>query len=104
MKHAISKTLWLITAIAVLSSGVGPLHAQENRVATMPARHATLFRKHCFECHDSDSEEAGVNLETISFDISRDMETAGLWQKVLGAINSGEMPPEDVPPIPNAMK
>jgi hypothetical protein len=69
------------------------------RQAEMPLRHAAVFKKYCYDCHDASSEEAGVNLEEIPFVISRDMETAGLWSKVLNAINSGEMPPPDSEPI-----
>ncbi|MEM9366501.1 MAG: DUF1592 domain-containing protein, partial [Planctomycetota bacterium] len=80
------------------------LAIEESHVARMPKEHASLFVTHCYDCHDSSSEEAGVNLETLSFDLSQDMETAGLWQKVLNAINSGEMPPEDYDPLPDQAK
>ncbi|MEM8911169.1 MAG: DUF1592 domain-containing protein [Planctomycetota bacterium] len=70
----------------------------------MPRRHVELFRQHCFDCHDSASEEAGVNLESLPLEVSRDVGTAALWAKVLNAINSGEMPPEDYDPIPDELK
>ena len=68
-------------------------------LAAMPAKHAAVFKKYCYECHDAGAEEGGVNLEDISFDIARNIETAERWQKILNAINSGEMPPEDSEPI-----
>ncbi len=72
--------------------------------AEMPTEHARLFQKHCFDCHGSSSEEAGVNLESISYNVSDSIETAELWQKVLNVINSGEMPPEDSDPLADADK
>ncbi|MCB1089845.1 MAG: DUF1587 domain-containing protein, partial [Verrucomicrobiae bacterium] len=63
-----------------------------------------VFKKYCLDCHSSDTKEGSVDLETISFQISRDIPTAELWAKILNAINSGEMPPEDAEPISNAEK
>ncbi|MEM8668149.1 MAG: DUF1592 domain-containing protein [Planctomycetota bacterium] len=98
-----SSSFFFAVAVA-LGAGGKVASAETDRVARMPKEHASLFKTHCFDCHDSASEEAGVNLETLSYDVSRDMETAGLWQKVLNAINSGEMPPEDHDPIPDDQK
>ncbi|MCA9142320.1 MAG: DUF1592 domain-containing protein [Planctomycetales bacterium] len=72
--------------------------------AVMPEKHHAVFRKYCLDCHSSDTKEGGVDLETISFQISRNIPTAELWAKILNAINSGEMPPEDAEPISNAEK
>ena len=72
--------------------------------ASLPESHLALFQTYCFECHDSVIEEGEVDLETISFNISEDLETAETWQKVLNALNSGEMPPDDEPQIPNSEK
>lgn len=40
-----------------------------------------------------------MDLEALSFELSRDIPTAERWAKVLNAINSGEMPPKDAKPI-----
>ncbi|TWU58612.1 hypothetical protein Poly51_13910 [Rubripirellula tenax] len=72
--------------------------------AMMPASARDLFKKYCYECHDSSSMEGNVDLETLPLVISRDIPTADLWSKVLNAINSGEMPPEDVDPISDLEK
>lgn len=69
--------------------------------ALMPTVHRQLFVKHCFECHDAATEEGSVNLEDLTFDIAKDIETAEKWAKILGVINSGEMPPEDSEPLPD---
>ncbi len=72
--------------------------------ARLPESHLALFEKYCYECHDSVIEEGEVDLETISFNLSENLETAETWQKVLNALNSGEMPPDDEPQIPNLEK
>jgi len=69
-------------------------HAQ-TRQAVMPEKHVAVFKKYCYECHDSASQEAGVDLEAIPFVVSTDIQTAERWSKILNAINSGEMPPKD---------
>ena len=60
---------------------------------TMPREHLALFENYCFECHDQDVAKGDVVLDDLSFEIG-DIETAERWQKVLNAMNSGEMPPE----------
>ena len=62
--------------------------------ARLPAKHQTFFKTHCFDCHDSETQEGKVNLKELSFRITT-LEQAELWQKVLNALNAGEMPPED---------
>ena len=62
--------------------------------ASLPDKHQAFFKAHCLDCHDSETREGKVDLETLSFRITT-IEQAELWQKVLGALNSGEMPPKD---------
>ena len=62
--------------------------------ARLPEKHRAFFTAHCLDCHDSETQEGEVDLETLSFHITT-IEQAALWQKVLSALNSGEMPPKD---------
>ena len=62
--------------------------------AVFPEKHRAFFKAHCLDCHDSATREGKVDLESLSFRITT-LEQAELWQKVLNALNSGEMPPED---------
>ena len=62
--------------------------------ASLPEKHRAFFKAHCLDCHDSATREGKVDLETLSFRITT-LEQAELWQKVLNALNTGEMPPED---------
>jgi uncharacterized membrane protein len=63
--------------------------------ATMPEKHMAVFEKYCLDCHDAETEKGKLNMEALSFEISKDIPTAETWQKILNALNSGEMPPED---------
>lgn len=40
--------------------------------AIMPQEHVAVLEKYCFDCHDASSKEAGVDLEAIKMDVSRD--------------------------------
>jgi len=72
--------------------------------ALMPERHRTLFENYCLDCHDTDTQKGKLDLETLSFEISGDIPTAGHWQNILDAVNAGEMPPEKKTQIPAADK
>jgi len=62
--------------------------------ARLPEKHRAFFKAHCLDCHDSETREGKVDLETLPFRITT-IEQAERWQKVLNALNAGEMPPED---------
>lgn len=70
----------------------------------MPEKHVAVFKKYCFDCHDSSTQEGKLNLEEISFEVSKDIETAEHWDNILAALNSKEMPPEDAEQIPDNQK
>lgn len=82
-------------SICMLAMSLGALAQAVPPEARLPKEHLALLKSNCFECHDSFTEEGDVDLETLPFNISKNMKTAETWQKVLNAINSGEMPPED---------
>jgi hypothetical protein len=62
--------------------------------ARLPEKHRAFFKAHCLDCHDSETQEGKVDLEKLPFRITT-IEQAERWQKVLNALNAGEMPPED---------
>ncbi len=69
----------------------------------LPDKHQTFVKQHCFDCHDSETQEGKVDLEKLPLSITT-LEQAERWQKVLNALNSGEMPPEDSEQPDNAEK
>lgn len=60
----------------------------------MPEKHRALFKEHCVRCHNADKQKGKFRVDDLSFAITN-VETAEKWQKVLNAMNAGEMPPED---------
>ena len=71
------------------------------RASTPPAHFVSLrteqkafLEKHCTECHNEDKQKGKVRLDNIPLTFN-DVQTAERWQKVLNALNSGEMPPEE---------
>jgi len=65
--------------------------------AEVNASHQAFFAAHCTKCHSEKTQEGGVRLDDLPFAIAT-VETAERWQKVLGVLNAGEMPPAEEPP------
>ena len=61
---------------------------------SLPAKHFALLESYCLDCHDAETQKGKVNLEALPFKVST-IEQAELRQKVLNAMNAGEMPPEN---------
>jgi hypothetical protein len=59
----------------------------------LPTKHFALLENYCLDCHDSGTQKGKVDLEKLSFEVTT-IQQAELWQKVLNALNAGEMPPE----------
>lgn len=60
-----------------------------------------FFAKHCFECHDADSEKGDLNLEELSFDMN-DPVAGELWNNIFAQVQFDEMPPIKVTERPAA--
>jgi hypothetical protein len=77
--------------------GLCSLTAQSETVeprAVLPQKHRPLLESHCQGCHGVEKQKGKFRLDDLSFEI-RDLQTAERWQKILNALNSGEMPPEE---------
>ena len=97
------KTLFITTIFMILSfSG----QSEEEKVlkAQMPAKHMQVIEKYCLDCHDAETEKGSFNIDDLSFEISESNKTAETWDKVLAAMNAGEMPPEDKKQLSNDEK
>lgn len=91
LRSTVNCHLGLVLLITILIP-VAELAAEQPKTV-MPEKHRVFFRDNCFECHDAETQEGKVNLQELSFELNS-LENAEVWQKVLNAINSGEMPPE----------
>jgi mono/diheme cytochrome c family protein len=70
------------------SAAVEPPHA------VMPEKFRALFKENCVSCHNVDKRKGSFRVDDLPFTIT-DVQVAEKWQKVLDAMNSGDMPPED---------
>jgi len=84
---------FLILLIFVALAPLRFAAAEGPRVA-MPEKHRALFKEHCVSCHGAEKRKGKFRIDDLAFSFG-DIETAEKWQKVLNAMNSGEMPPED---------
>jgi len=69
----------------------------------LPKKHFALIDSYCLDCHDAETQKGKVNLEALSFKVTT-IKQAEIWQKVLNAMNSGEMPPKKKAQPKNAEK
>lgn len=69
----------------------------------LSAGQKTFLLTHCSKCHNAKQQEARFRVDDLPLTIA-DLPTAERWQKVLNALNSGEMPPADEKQPPAAAK
>ncbi|MEM6688559.1 MAG: DUF1588 domain-containing protein [Planctomycetota bacterium] len=69
----------------------------------IPPRFSTLIEDTCQDCHNSDVAEAGLNLETLPWQVA-DLSNLRRWTNVLERVQSGEMPPSDYGEIDQPQK
>ena len=75
---------WILAALVWMSPN--PASAAEKNSAP-------FFEKHCFECHDRETHEGGLDLAALKLDLSN-ADNFARWVKVHDRIESGEMPPK----------
>ena len=52
-----------------------------------------FFKAHCYECHDAETKQAGLDLTSLKTDLAN-AENFAKWVKIHDRIESGEMPPK----------
>ena len=61
------------------------------------SRVAGFLETHCYDCHQGEEAEAGLDLASLGFDLS-DAKVQQHWVRIIDRIRSGEMPPADSAP------
>ncbi len=64
--------------------------------APLPAATKAFLQKHCFECHDADTQKGKLRLDNLATDFSSPA-TAETWGKVFSQLEKREMPPKKKP-------
>ena len=67
------------------------------------AQHLGTLKKYCADCHNPSKASGRFQIDDLQLTIHTSAE-ADRWQKVLNALNSGEMPPEDEVQLPAQTK
>ena len=81
----------LSTAVA---EGVDP--GQPATVAAALPGAKAFIQRHCADCHDSTTKEAGLDLTKLPFD-PEDKSNLAIWVRVHDRVGNGEMPPKTQP-------
>ncbi len=70
----------------------------------MPPELDSFFDRYCYECHDPDTEEGGLDLFSLSTELERP-EVMRVWVRIHDRVRDGEMPPPKKPrPAPGQQK
>ena len=89
MKNATRQ--WSCLGILAVLAASGPLTS-----ASMPSSTKAFLQKHCFECHDADTQKGKLRLDTLVPDFAAPA-TAERWAKVFSQLTHREMPPAKKP-------
>ena len=87
-------TRTLLSGLTMLFAACNANAAVEKPRAVIGKAGHALLQTHCERCHGMEKQKGNFRIDDLSTDIA-DLPTAERWQKILNALNSGEMPPED---------
>ena len=100
-RQARNLTLLLLCCSAVCS---GLRAADESYSLTgMNSKHLNTLTRYCGKCHNSEEARGRFRIDELRLTIESSGD-ADRWQKVLNALNGGEMPPKDEEQIPGPIK
>jgi hypothetical protein len=91
--------LSLLAACAMMASS----GRSQEPAAVLAEKHQALLTEHCLSCHSAEKQKGKFRVDDLPLTIT-DNRNAERWQKVLNALNSGEMPPEEEKPVPSDAK
>ena len=91
---------WIMMADWFTSVSIGE---EPSNSVVMDSKHRQILDMYCLKCHDERNQKGKFRVDNLPYKIS-EIETAERWQKVLNAINSGEMPPENQKQLPSVAK
>lgn len=90
----------LLLATTALLQAADQTPAQK---AELHSKHRAFLEEHCKQCHGPEKQKGKFRVDDLPFAIT-DLRNAERWQKILNALNAGEMPPEEEKQPPKAAK
>jgi len=96
---------FLSSLVALLISMAATVRASEksHSLSGINSKHLDLLNTHCASCHNEKKSKGKFRIDKLSLTIQTTAD-AERWQKVLNALNAGEMPPEDEEQVPSLEK
>lgn len=95
MARRLRLALSILVSLPALYVMNNPADAGRSDVTPIPARLAQLLRQNCGQCHNKDAHSGGLDLTTLSFDLS-DRSVREQWIRIHDRVEKGEMPPKTV--------
>ncbi len=81
-------------AFAAAAAIFGPARADSPRAAPSVRPGDAFLKQHCYNCHRGDEPKGGLNLQSLSGDLS-DSAAERHWVRIFDRVRDGEMPPAD---------
>ena len=89
--------------VAPQASAAAPITLPANVSANFAASIQPLLKDHCYKCHGAEKQKGDLNLEEYK-SAKAIADDPVIWNKVIDAIRSGEMPPAKEPKMPDATR
>ena len=90
-----SRQILFLSLLAIASALPGPASAERPGVAApLPDRTSVFLETHCFDCHQGEAAEAGLDLTSLG-DSLVDEAVQRRWVQIFDRVHAGEMPPAD---------
>ncbi len=87
--------LFISVCIAVVSAGGVQTAAPQNQAPASTAAPRAILDQYCVTCHNQKLRTAGLMLDTL--DVANPSGNAELWERVIGKLRAGSMPPSGNP-------
>ena len=95
--HLRTTSRWQLGLLVSVLVWCRPVDAETFSTGVRP-----ILERRCVRCHGPDEQNGDVRLDTLSPDLVNHPADAETWHDALTAINLGEMPPADEPPLTKA--
>jgi len=94
--RSIARKLTLLPVLGCLSVCAGNLIAEERAEGkmTVPAQVRSFVEQNCLDCHDSSTQEGGLDLTKLDFNLQQ-QGAFDRWVLIHDRVRDGEMPPDD---------
>jgi hypothetical protein len=94
MEHSKRSIISQLTAALLLMSALPVnLCGAEPASPSLPSSLQSIINTACLDCHGNDDAEGGLNLQTLSFDLSN-RAIRDRWIRIFDRVDQQEMPPE----------